>query len=138
LHQDDATGEARSGVEIVRRDHAGDVSARDDGGEQLVKVQTMANVEERRGLVQKEKHRLLRQRACDRYPTFFATAQRLDSAVREVDQIASLESFVNGRSISRTCAHPCPLVGRSAHGYDVTHGEAEGGSLALRNEGDLA
>lgn len=138
LHEYGATREPGSGVEIVRGDHARDLAARDDVAEELVKLQTMADVEERGGLVEEQKHRLLRQRTRNRDPTFLAAAQGLDRAVREGDQIAPFKSLVDSGPIFCAFAHPHALVRRTAHRNYVAHGEARGRRLVLWNERDLA
>jgi hypothetical protein len=136
--QEDLGGQVRRGIEFVHRDHASQLFAGSNLREQVVKVQSMADIQEGSGLIEEQQPWTLGEstRECD--STLFSAAQLLDAPVGQAREIAPIERSVDGRAVLIAFAHPAALMWGSPHGNHLSHAKPERHGGRLRNDRDEA
>jgi hypothetical protein len=115
----------RGGIELVHGDNAGNPVGKSDLREQVMKVQTMAYIQECGRLVEEQHPRRLGQAASKSHSTLLASAELFDTPVLQADEVAPLKSPFDACVVLLPLAHPPPLMGRPAHGDHLPHAETE-------------
>jgi hypothetical protein len=135
-HRDEPVREGRREGQVVQhRDHR-DLPLVGETPDHLVELHDVPDVEVRRGLVQEEDRRILRERLREHGSAPLPAGELVHRPVRQVLDAYRLHRLPRLRPVPRTSAGPPRQVRSSPHQHELQHVERERRDHVLRNHGN--